>query len=265
MRSSNNNMVLIGGVIAVVALVVAGLFLVSGNGRGSSDLVGTNWQLSAITEQTPTFQGVVPAAEQPNYAITFADNGTYTGRADCNAISGTYTDRTQQRDHDRGRRVDAHRLSRRLLWAVVRARDHDGDDLRHRERRPHAQRRPGRDDRPSSPAAGPRSSPRRPRRRRRPRRPRPPLLRAPHQSPDADADAGPHGIPDARADAGPHADRGADGAAERPAHGEADRDACADPGPHPGSDARADAGAYAGAHARAHPGTDPCADAGARR
>ena len=50
-----------------------------------------NWQLSAITEQTPTFQGVVPAAEQPNYAITFNDDGTYTGRADCNAISGTYT------------------------------------------------------------------------------------------------------------------------------------------------------------------------------
>ena len=112
MRSNNNNIVLIGGAIAVIAIVVAGLFLVSGNGRGSSELVGTNWQLSSITEQTPTFQGVVPAAEQPNYAITFADNGTYTGRADCNAISGTYTTgRSNEITIDR-RRVDARRLPR---------------------------------------------------------------------------------------------------------------------------------------------------------
>ena len=66
---------------------VAGL----GNSRGPSGLTDINWQLSAITEQTPTFQGVVPAAEQPNYAIRFNEDGTYTGRADCNAIAGTYT------------------------------------------------------------------------------------------------------------------------------------------------------------------------------
>ena len=86
-----NNTPVIVGAIAVVALVVAGLWLVSGNSRGSSGLTDVNWQLSAITEQTPTFQGVVPAAEQPNYAIRFNDDGTYTGRADCNAIAGTYT------------------------------------------------------------------------------------------------------------------------------------------------------------------------------
>ena len=33
----------------------------------------------------------MPAAEQPSYAITFNGDGTYTGRADCNSISGTYT------------------------------------------------------------------------------------------------------------------------------------------------------------------------------
>ena len=97
-----NNTPVIVGAIAVVALVVAGLWLVSGNSRGPSGLTDVNWQLSAITEQTPTFQGVVPAAEQPNYAIRFNTDGTYTGRADCNAIAGTYHDRPEQRDHDRG-------------------------------------------------------------------------------------------------------------------------------------------------------------------
>ena len=86
-----NNTPVIVGAIAAVALAVVGLWLILGNSGGPSGLTGTNWQLSAISEQTPTFQGVVPAAEQPRYAITFNDNGSYTGIADCNAISGTYT------------------------------------------------------------------------------------------------------------------------------------------------------------------------------
>ena len=60
------------------------------NSNDSSGLTGPLWQLSAITEQTPAFQGVVPTADQPNYAITFNTDGTYSGRADCNAIAGTY-------------------------------------------------------------------------------------------------------------------------------------------------------------------------------
>ncbi len=39
----------------------------------------------------PAFQGVVPAADQANYTIEFKSDGTYSGKADCNAIAGSYT------------------------------------------------------------------------------------------------------------------------------------------------------------------------------
>lgn len=54
-------------------------------------LVGKAWQLTAITEKNPAFQGVVPAADQPNYTITFAADATFSAKADCNTVSGTYT------------------------------------------------------------------------------------------------------------------------------------------------------------------------------
>ena len=54
-------------------------------------LVGKPWQLTAITEKTPAFQGAVPDAEQPNYTITFAADATFSAKADCNTVSGTYT------------------------------------------------------------------------------------------------------------------------------------------------------------------------------
>ncbi len=53
-------------------------------------LVGKAWQLTAITEKVPAYQGNVPAAEQPNYTITFAADGTFSAKADCNMVSGTY-------------------------------------------------------------------------------------------------------------------------------------------------------------------------------
>jgi heat shock protein HslJ len=70
-------------------LVAAGL--AACNSSSSSGLTGTPWQLSAITEQTPAFQGVVPAADQPKYAITFNADGSFTGQADCNSMAGSYT------------------------------------------------------------------------------------------------------------------------------------------------------------------------------
>ena len=56
----------------------------------ATDLVGVEWQLSAITETAPAFQGVVPAADQPNYTIAFSEDGTFSAKADCNQTSGTY-------------------------------------------------------------------------------------------------------------------------------------------------------------------------------
>ena len=54
-------------------------------------LVGPTWQLTAITEKTPAFQGVVPAADQPKYTVTFDASGSFQATADCNQVAGTYT------------------------------------------------------------------------------------------------------------------------------------------------------------------------------
>lgn len=54
-------------------------------------LIGATWQLTAITEKDPAFQGQVPADQQENYTIAFADDGSFSGMADCNTVTGTYT------------------------------------------------------------------------------------------------------------------------------------------------------------------------------
>jgi heat shock protein HslJ len=58
---------------------------------GGTDLTGKTWKLTGITEKVPAFQGVVPAADQANYTIEFAADGTFQAKADCNQVSGTYT------------------------------------------------------------------------------------------------------------------------------------------------------------------------------
>lgn len=68
--------------IAVAAIAVAC--------SSSSGLTGKTWQLTAITELTPAFQGVVPAADQANYTIEFKSDGNFQAKADCNQVSGQY-------------------------------------------------------------------------------------------------------------------------------------------------------------------------------
>lgn len=79
--------------IVIVALTVALTAAACSSSSASpsaaaSGLEGT-WQWTASTEAVPASQAVVPDPE--NYTITFAADGTYTGKADCNQISGTYT------------------------------------------------------------------------------------------------------------------------------------------------------------------------------
>jgi heat shock protein HslJ len=59
-------------------------------GGSSSGLTGKTWHLTAITEKVPAFQGVIPAADQSKYAITFNADGTFSATADCNQVSGSY-------------------------------------------------------------------------------------------------------------------------------------------------------------------------------
>src|SRR6187200_3645683 len=89
MQTTNRNVLIAGG-IAVVVIILIAVFLVSRGSSGSSGLTGVQWQLASIRQTTPAYQGVVPAADQPRYTITFNTDGTYSGTADCNQISGTY-------------------------------------------------------------------------------------------------------------------------------------------------------------------------------
>ena len=79
--------------IVLVALAVALAAAACSSSSSSpsaaaASVVGT-WQWTASTEAAPASQSVVPDPE--NYTITFASDGTYSGKADCNQIAGTYT------------------------------------------------------------------------------------------------------------------------------------------------------------------------------
>jgi heat shock protein HslJ len=76
--------------VARMSLVLVAVALVAAC-SASTGLTGKAWQLTAITEVTPAFQGVVPVEEQPNYTIEFKTDGTFTAKADCNSLAGTYT------------------------------------------------------------------------------------------------------------------------------------------------------------------------------
>jgi len=76
--------------LAMVAVVVAACSSNSAS-AGGSGLTGKTWQLTAMTTKVPAFQGVVPAADQSSYTIEFLADGTYSAKADCNMLSGTYT------------------------------------------------------------------------------------------------------------------------------------------------------------------------------
>jgi len=76
--------------LTVLGLAMAAVLLVSACNSGGG-LTGKTWQLTAVTEVVPAFQGVVPEADQSRYTITFNSDGTYNAVADCNNLSGSYT------------------------------------------------------------------------------------------------------------------------------------------------------------------------------
>ncbi len=76
--------------LTLAALVVAVTVIAAACGNSSSDLTGKTWQLTAISEKVPAFQGVVPAADQTKYTITFNKDGSFNAVADCNVVSGSY-------------------------------------------------------------------------------------------------------------------------------------------------------------------------------
>ena len=78
------------GITAVVAACSSAGSSPSSAAAGAG-LTGKTWQLSAITEKVPAFQGVIPTADQANYTLEFKSDGSFTAKADCNQLAGTYT------------------------------------------------------------------------------------------------------------------------------------------------------------------------------
>ena len=75
-------------VSVAATVVVAGCSILGGSG---SALTGKTWELNAVTEKVPAFQGVIPPADQGTYTIAFNTDGTFNAKADCNQVAGSYT------------------------------------------------------------------------------------------------------------------------------------------------------------------------------
>ena len=75
--------------IGILTLAIGGLLLAACSSSSGSALTGKTWQWTASTTTVPASQSVVPDPE--NYTLTFNTDGTFSGKADCNQVSGEYT------------------------------------------------------------------------------------------------------------------------------------------------------------------------------
>lgn len=73
-----------------IALTLGAAIILGACAAAGAGLTGKTWQLTAITETVPAFQGVVPEADQANYTIEFLADGTFSAKADCNQVAGTF-------------------------------------------------------------------------------------------------------------------------------------------------------------------------------
>jgi heat shock protein HslJ len=77
-------------IASIAALVLVAASLLGACSSSSSGLTGKTWKLSAVTQDVPAFQGVIPPTDQGKYTITFNDDSTFDAKADCNMVSGGY-------------------------------------------------------------------------------------------------------------------------------------------------------------------------------
>jgi heat shock protein HslJ len=76
---------------AVALALIVAVLSVALTACTNRSLTDQTWLLAATTISSPTFSGIVPPEWMTKYTIEFAEDGTWTGKADCNAVSGTYT------------------------------------------------------------------------------------------------------------------------------------------------------------------------------
>ncbi len=79
-----------------ILVICLGSLLLAACGSGSDSdsasgdsITGVVWQWETVTNQDTNETTTVPDPE--NYTIEFKEDGTFTGQADCNSISGTYS------------------------------------------------------------------------------------------------------------------------------------------------------------------------------
>jgi heat shock protein HslJ len=71
-------------------LIAAATLLAGCASEEGGDITGTTWRLISLETQRPEFSAIVPVEGQLNYTIEFNEDGTFSAKADCNQLAGTY-------------------------------------------------------------------------------------------------------------------------------------------------------------------------------
>jgi heat shock protein HslJ len=74
----------------LVAVALVAVAILSACSTSSTGLTGKTWTLSAVTQDVPAFQGVIPPGDQGKYTVTFNNDSTFSAKADCNTVTGGY-------------------------------------------------------------------------------------------------------------------------------------------------------------------------------
>ena len=80
--------------LPILISLILGMLIVTacepeGEPTSSDSISGIVWQWESVTEQPAGNVTTVP--DPQSYTITFNEDGTFTGQADCNSIAGTYS------------------------------------------------------------------------------------------------------------------------------------------------------------------------------
>src|SRR5262245_32288855 len=77
-------------VVSLVVLVALVALVAACSGTKTGDLTGKTWTLTAVTQDVPAFQGVIPPDQAGTYTIEFRQDNTFSAKADCNTVQGSY-------------------------------------------------------------------------------------------------------------------------------------------------------------------------------
>jgi len=79
--------------IMILTLVFVTLLFLAACGTASSSdtITGIVWQWTSLTDRSSENETTTAVPNPENYTITFNEDGTLEGKADCNNFSGTYS------------------------------------------------------------------------------------------------------------------------------------------------------------------------------